>query len=195
MDNDVADELLTELFSAFENADTQSAAILQFLKDKGMATDEELAPYLEQAGNASSVRWRAKRVRISSLLASTARKTEELLVHKAEEAAQKTVAAERDSETSTRWREKDRRKKEREDQVDKSGNKSKEEQAADSRSAREETRPTTDKEPTAVENETPNASRSGSGQNVDDKQKRETAQQRDDGEREGREKETGKKIA
>jgi hypothetical protein len=198
MDNDVADELLTELFSAFENAETQSAAILQFLKDKGMATDEELAPYLEQAGNASSVRWRATRVRISSLLASAAKKTEELLVHKAEDAAQKTVAAERENEKSTRRRHKDRKEKEREDQVDKSANESKEERAANSHDPKDETEPEDSRELITLENETPKASRLGSSQNVEDgdnKQKMERMQQRDREEQEGREKETGKKIA
>jgi hypothetical protein len=51
--------------------DTKCAAILQFLKDKGIANEDELAPYFEQAGNASSVRWRVTRVRINHLLSTT----------------------------------------------------------------------------------------------------------------------------
>lgn len=121
MDSDIADELLNELFSTFETIDTQSGAILQFLKDKGMATDEQLAPYLEQAGNASNVRWRAARIRINSLLASAAKKTEEMLVRKAEEAAQKAIAAERESEKSTRRRGKDIGEKQPRDQAYESG--------------------------------------------------------------------------
>jgi len=50
MDSDLIDELLKELFGTFESTETQSAAILQFLKDKGIATDEKLCPYLEQGG-------------------------------------------------------------------------------------------------------------------------------------------------
>jgi hypothetical protein len=50
---------------------------LQFLKDKGIATDEELVPYLEQAATASNVKWRAGRLRIKHLLASAMRSTEE----------------------------------------------------------------------------------------------------------------------
>ena len=61
-------EILGELFSLLESMETQSLAIMQFLKDKGMATDDALKPYLEQAGNASSVKWRAARVRMEYLL-------------------------------------------------------------------------------------------------------------------------------
>jgi hypothetical protein len=40
----VRGQLLDQLFSAFEDLETQSTGILQFLKGKGLATDEELAP-------------------------------------------------------------------------------------------------------------------------------------------------------
>jgi hypothetical protein len=59
---------LNELFSHLEKLETQNEAILQFLKEKKRVTDKQLAPYLEQAGNASSVKWRAARVRINHLL-------------------------------------------------------------------------------------------------------------------------------
>jgi predicted transcriptional regulator len=51
-------EVFNELFSHLERLETQSEAILQFLKEKKRVTDNQLAPYLEQAGNAANVRWR-----------------------------------------------------------------------------------------------------------------------------------------
>lgn len=76
MNESVMQEIVQQLFSSLEALETQSTAILQFLKDKGLADEQELAPYLEQAGNASSVRWRAARVRIDYLISSAAKAAE-----------------------------------------------------------------------------------------------------------------------
>ncbi len=77
MDETVINEILDDLFSSLEDLETQSGAVLMFLKDQGIATDEKLAPYLKQAGDASNVRWRATRVRIGFLLASALKQREE----------------------------------------------------------------------------------------------------------------------
>lgn len=76
MNENIAQEILHELFSSLEALETQSTAVLRFLTDNGIANEKKLAPYLEQAGNASSVRWRAVRARIDYLL-SSAMKTDE----------------------------------------------------------------------------------------------------------------------
>ena len=68
MTNEAMKEVLNELFSHLERLETQNEAILQFLKEKKRVTDKQLAPYLEQAANASNVKWRAARVRIDHLL-------------------------------------------------------------------------------------------------------------------------------
>jgi hypothetical protein len=75
--NNFVQEILHDLFSSLEALETQNTAILQFLKDKGIATDEELSSHLEQAGNASSVRWRGVRVRADYLFASAVKAAEQ----------------------------------------------------------------------------------------------------------------------
>lgn len=68
MDSAITDEILEELSSVLQRVEAQSAAILEFIKDKGMIKEDELASYLERANAASSVRWRATRVRLAHLL-------------------------------------------------------------------------------------------------------------------------------
>ena len=93
MDNETAKEIFEHLFSLLEDLETRSTATLQFLKAKDIATDEELAAHLDQAGNASSVRWRAVRARINHLLSpiNPAAKPEEK--QSAKDEAQKPTAS------------------------------------------------------------------------------------------------------
>jgi hypothetical protein len=77
MNVDLAQELLNELGSSLEHLETQQAAILQFLKDEGIVTEDKLAPYLIQAGKASNVRWRAARVRLERLISAAEQKEEQ----------------------------------------------------------------------------------------------------------------------
>jgi len=68
MNSEVIKEILHMLFSHLEKLETHTEALMQFMKEKEQVTDAQLAPYLEKAGNASNVRWRAARVRIEYLL-------------------------------------------------------------------------------------------------------------------------------
>jgi len=68
MNSEVIKEVLHTLFSHLEKLETHTEALMQFMKEKEQVTDAQLAPYLEKAGNASNVRWRAARVRIEYLL-------------------------------------------------------------------------------------------------------------------------------
>jgi hypothetical protein len=89
MDEKTAQLLLDELFPALETLETQSAAILQFFKDKKIASNEELAPFLDQAAKASNVRWRAARGRMDRQL-SSATKAEEPAEQQTPETTQKS---------------------------------------------------------------------------------------------------------
>ncbi len=70
MDEKILQQILDEIFPSFEALEARGAAALQFLKDKGVATEEDLAPYIRQAETAASVRWRATRARVNYLLLS-----------------------------------------------------------------------------------------------------------------------------
>jgi hypothetical protein len=95
VDEKIAQQVLDEFLPALEALETQSAAILQFLKDRKIASDKDLAPFLEHAANASSVRWRAARLRMDRLLASVT-KAEEAAREKEREAKQKNQEATED---------------------------------------------------------------------------------------------------
>jgi hypothetical protein len=67
MSRNPAEDVLNELLPYFEAIDTQNLAIVQFLKDKRVVSDEQLAPYLERAAKASNVKWLAARLRMGRL--------------------------------------------------------------------------------------------------------------------------------
>lgn len=67
MDDKPSERALKELLPYLEDLETCTQAILQLLKDRDGITDQELAPYLEQAGRFSNVKWRAARVRMEHL--------------------------------------------------------------------------------------------------------------------------------
>jgi thiol:disulfide interchange protein len=77
MDEQIIHQIFDELLASLEPLETQNAALLQFLKSKGIATDDELAPFFEQAANTASIRWRAVRVRTNALLTSALKSEEQ----------------------------------------------------------------------------------------------------------------------
>jgi len=102
MDEKTMQEIFHEFISSLEALDTQNAAISQFLKDKGIAPQQELAPYLERAGNASSVRWLGTRVRIDYLFSSAVKEKEEKEEKDAEKKSSKSAGKTDDRESGTR---------------------------------------------------------------------------------------------
>jgi hypothetical protein len=73
MDEKVTQEILEELFSSLEALEAQNRAILQFLKERDIAGDEDFEPFLEEAAKASNVRWRATRTRVNHLLSNASK--------------------------------------------------------------------------------------------------------------------------
>jgi hypothetical protein len=97
MDEKLTQELLDEFLPALEVLDTENTAILQFLKDKGIADDEQLAPYLEQAAKASDVKWRATRLRLNHLISSAAKAAEHTTKKESEKVQTKSEKADKES--------------------------------------------------------------------------------------------------
>lgn len=95
MNPQLIEEILDELDPIFQNADA-SAGIVRLLKDKGIVNDDELAPYLEQATTAGSIKWRATRLRLARLLESAVKAIEEELREEQKKAAEGAKAAEQE---------------------------------------------------------------------------------------------------
>jgi hypothetical protein len=70
-------EIFDEMFTLLEDLETRNVAVLEYLREQGGVTAERLAPYLDRAGAASNVKWRAARVRMEYLLAPAPKSTTE----------------------------------------------------------------------------------------------------------------------
>jgi hypothetical protein len=110
MDEKVTQEILEELFSSLEVLEAQNRAILQFLKKRDMAGDEDFAPFLEEAAKASNVRWRATRTRVNHLL-SSASKADKLSQETSPRATEKNDDQDADKKTPEEPRNSEQREK------------------------------------------------------------------------------------
>lgn len=89
MDPKVIDEILDALLTPLETAESRSAALLELLRESGTIADEQLAPFLEQAENASEIKSRALRLRLKRILTSVIPQPEQ---SKKEGAAQTSIS-------------------------------------------------------------------------------------------------------
>jgi hypothetical protein len=91
MDENLSRQILDDLLPSLEALDTKASALLQLLKDKGIATPEEITSYLDLASNGSNVRWRAARVRLDYLLSSAAKPPDQAVEKEEETAGKKSL--------------------------------------------------------------------------------------------------------
>jgi hypothetical protein len=143
MDQEAIQQIIDEVLSSFEPLEAQSAAVVQFLKAKGLANDEEFAPFLEQAANAANVRWRAVRVRTAALIAH-AMKPEE-----APSATQGTEGEDTKNQKSESGRKEDGQQAETKAKPDQSSDDTSQNQKADKTSKGNEKRVTDSDHPEA----------------------------------------------
>ena len=69
MSDNPVKEVVTDLFQHLEALETRCAALVQLVKEKGVGTEEEFARCEQQASEASSIKWRAARLRMEHLFA------------------------------------------------------------------------------------------------------------------------------
>src|SRR5580765_473285 len=68
LDEQQLKEILSELFGLLESLETSNIAAFRALAEKKIVTEDEIERLLREAGDASSVKWRAARVRMEYLL-------------------------------------------------------------------------------------------------------------------------------
>ena len=76
MDANALKKALNELYPHLEWQETQIIALLEFLTAKGIITDKEFAPFVEEAGKRSSVKWLAARLRVEHALSESTEEEE-----------------------------------------------------------------------------------------------------------------------
>jgi hypothetical protein len=91
-------QILDELIPMLRAIDAQSSAAVEFLKAKGMTTHDEFGQYLQQASDASDVRWLAARLRLERLFSTAESEAKETVEEDAEKAVNEREAKAREEE-------------------------------------------------------------------------------------------------
>ena len=94
LDEQQLKEILSELFGLLESLETSNIAAFRALAEKKIVTEDEIERLLHEAGDASSVKWRAARVRMEYLLTPIEKNKEQVgkLEAKAEEVKKRAEA-------------------------------------------------------------------------------------------------------
>ncbi len=99
MDEKVIDELLDAILPMLASAESQSTAALQAVKQSGALTEEQLAPLIEQASNATEIKMRATRLRLKRVLTAAVSDFENDHKKKNEEEQKSAESAEKKAES------------------------------------------------------------------------------------------------
>lgn len=173
MDEKIVDEILDELFSSFEKSETDTAAILLLLKERGIASEEKLAPFLEQASRMSEVRWRAARVRMGALLRSAMKTAEQPAEQKgtANREQEKTPAEAKKEKKEPAEMNQPEEKKESEEKKQPEKNPKPEGDAEPATGSEKTAKPKSEDSQTAPESNKPAAETESSGKNAEEPEK------------------------
>ena len=71
-----AEQVFEEMLPYLETLDAQIGGIIRLLKDKGIATSEEIAKYSLKGDDAANVKERGMRARVEHLFSSAVKRTE-----------------------------------------------------------------------------------------------------------------------
>jgi len=78
VDEKLIDEILDAVLPPIEAAESQTAAVIQLLRERGILNDDDFARFQEQAENASEIRSRAMRLRLKRILSAMSENIEKL---------------------------------------------------------------------------------------------------------------------
>lgn len=95
MDEKLIDEILDAVLPPIEAAESQTNALIQLLRERGILTDDDFHRFQEQAENASEIKSRAMRLRLKRIFESLADESAKLKKQVDDLADQKTASEEK----------------------------------------------------------------------------------------------------